>query len=102
MAYDPNAKIDLSKIDLSKLDLSKLTEDIYATKGDEGSGVTDECINCYEPIVSTGVHTVYNTSYDEVGQTISIPYKRYIWVHEATRIPKCAIGDKYAAGNKRP
>lgn len=86
------------------IDIDKPIE--AANTGDEllkGKGITDECINCHLEIVSTGTYTNYD-EYDGFGGIPSrhVPVKNYRWVHAATRISKCATGDRYAAGTKMP
>jgi hypothetical protein len=86
------------------IDINKLIE--TANTGDElqkGKGITDECINCHLEIVSTGTYTNYRKmeSFGE-GPSESVSRKSYRWVHEATRISKCATGPNYAAGTKMP
>lgn len=94
---DPDEKPELH-INLSGFDLDfKLGEFV------EGAGVTDECINCHEQIVSTGVGIIYHKSEIYGGASSeTIPSKSYNWVHAATRISKCATGPNYAASTKMP
>jgi hypothetical protein len=65
-----------------------------------GAGVTDTCINCEEPIVSTGIEEV-TYHYKGPGGGPSTR-QRYTWTHSGTLSSKCATGGKYAAGNKNP
>jgi hypothetical protein len=92
---DPNQKpklhIDISGIDSEPSDKAK------------GEGTVDDCINCHEEIISTGIRKMTGEdSHYGGGPSTPYSYNSYIWVHAATSISKCATGPYYAAGNKRP
>lgn len=87
---------DKLHIDFGKLNFTPSDKKI-------GEGVTDECINCHEEIVSTGIMKTYDEMESFIGgpnTRVTVSY--YRWTHAATKVSKCATGDLYAAGTKNP